>query len=79
MLKVTMKPKIPTFNRKLQPQDIITYRWKEVTIYNEDGTKTIKRVCDKVNVTKKVNESKKLIKTYTAEQKLQEIDKISKL
>ena len=58
--------------------EIITMKFIEKTIYNEDGTKTVKRIGEKVNITKKVNESKKLIKTYSAEEKLQEIERLTR-
>lgn len=78
MLAVKMKAKAVHNPEQNPPQDIITIRWKEVTVYNEDNSITIKKVAEKINITKKVNESKKLIKTYTAEEKLKEIDRIAK-
>lgn len=68
-----------TFNRDTsvtEKRDIIVYRRKEVVIHNEDGSYTIKEEKEAVNLTKKINESKKLIKNQTAKQKLREIEKI---
>ena len=58
--------------------EIITVKYVEKTIYNEDGSLTIKRIPEKVNITRKVNESKKLIKTYTDEEKMAEIERITR-
>lgn len=63
---------------KIKSPDIITIKYVEKTVYNEDGSKTVMRIGEKVNVTKKVNESKKLIKTYTAEEKMAEIERITR-
>lgn len=62
----------------LKYPEIITVKYSEKTVYNEDGSKTVKRIGEKVNVTKKVNESKKLVKTYSAEEKLQEIERLTR-
>lgn len=64
-------------DKKKYPE-IITIKYQEKTIYNEDGSKTVKRIGEKVNITKKVNESKKLIKTYTAEEKMAEIERTTR-
>ena len=58
--------------------EIITVKFVEKTIYNEDGSMTVKRIGEKVNITRKVNESKKIIKTYTAEEKMAEIERITR-
>ena len=57
-------------------KDVIITKYKIETIENEDGTTTIKRIPVNVNITKKVNETKKMIKNYTAEEKLAELEKV---
>lgn len=57
-------------------KDIIVTKHEQVIEYDENGNQTIKRIPCQINLTKKTNESKKLIKTYSAEQKLEELEKI---
>ena len=56
--------------------DIIIQRKKEVIKHNEDGSYTVSYETENVNITAKVNESKKLIKNATAVEKLKEIEKV---
>lgn len=56
-------------------KDIIITRI-ETVIENDGETETRKRVKNYINLTKKINESKKLIKNYTAEEKIAELEKI---
>lgn len=66
------RKEIPVYNQK----DIIITKYKNETTYNEDGSRTEKRVPVKVNITKKVNETAKLVKEQTAAEKLAELEKI---
>ncbi len=59
-----------------EPKDIIVTKHQEQVTYNKDGSKTIKRIPKKINITKKINETAKLIKETTAEQKLKELERI---
>lgn len=80
MLQVLCKPKLyrPTAEeiKTDQNRDIIVTKYQNQTVYNEDGSFTVKRIPTKVNITKKINESKKLIKKDTAAEKLAELEKI---
>lgn len=79
MLEVTKKKEEKTtlFNRPDQVNtDIIVERKKEVIMYNEDGSYTVSQQKENVNITAKVNETKKVIKNTTAAQKLKEIEKV---
>lgn len=60
----------------VEPHDIIVTKYETKTEYLEDGSRVEKRVPVQVNITKKINETKKLLKTTTAEQKMAEIEKI---
>ena len=62
--------------KKLKIRDIIVIKYKNEQTINDDGSITIKRVPQMTNITKKVNEQKKAIKTFTAEEKLIELEKI---
>ena len=64
----------PIPNRK-EHGDIIVNRIRTVTTY-ENGLKVERQIKKQVNVTKMVNETKKLIKQETASEKLAEIEKI---
>ena len=77
MLEV-LKRKGHIFKLKEVPEnaDIIITKYETKTEYTDDGSKLEKRVPIKVNITKKINETKKLLKTTTAEQKMAEIEKI---
>lgn len=57
-------------------EDIIVIKKREEEDYNELGEKVTRIVKEKVNLTKKVNETGKLIKKATAEEKVAAIEKI---
>lgn len=56
--------------------DIIITKYEKKIDYNENGEKIEKRIPYKVNITKKINETAKLIKEQTAQEKLAELEKI---
>ena len=62
-------------NRKKPPkkEDIIVTRYTEKSTYDNDGTKKTKRIPQRVNITKLVNETKKLLKTEKAVDKINEL------
>lgn len=62
--------------KAFDPKDIIVTKHQTQIIYNKDGSYTTKRIPKLVNVTKKVNESKKLIKRDAAMEKLKELEEI---
>lgn len=66
----------PTGNHEYKPKDIIVKRVSYVIEYDEEGNEIKKRKETLVNITKKINETKKLIKTNTAEEKLAAFEKI---
>lgn len=76
MLQATNKDRFRN-NRKKAPriEDIIVTRYNEKTTYDNDGTKKTKRVPQRINITKLVNETKKLIKQDKAIDKVQELKK----
>lgn len=77
MLEIERKRTGPTQQPTMpKKQDIVITKTKIETIENEDGSTTLKRIPVKVNITKKVNETKKMIKNYTAEEKIAELEKI---
>lgn len=57
------------------PQDIIAKRAKKIIEY-QNGARIERTVYTEVNITRMVNETKKLVKTDTATEKLAEIEKI---
>ena len=57
-------------------KDVIITKYEKKTTYNEEGDMIIKRIPVKVNITKKVNETAKIIKEQTAAEKLADIEKI---
>lgn len=59
-------------------QDIIVERLQYKELENEDGSITIKPTYEKVNLTKKVNETKKMIKVDKASETIAEIEKLCK-
>lgn len=64
------KPK----EEEIKPEnDIIVNRIKYETEYDKDGNKITKRVKTKVNLTKKINETAKVLKTLSAEEKIANI------
>ena len=81
MLEIYRKPThAPVITKEIKEQlrtkDIIITKYKDEETVNEDGSITHKRIPINVNITKKINEEKKLIKTYTAEEKLIELEKV---
>lgn len=56
--------------------DIIVKKYHEEQTVNDKGEKIIKRVPTLVNITKKVNETAKLVKEQTAAEKLAAMEKI---
>ena len=78
MLEVENRPKTATKLEKpteRKTEDIIVTKYETVVTY-ENGAKIERRKPKKVNVTKLVNETKKLIKAQTAEEKLAELEKV---
>lgn len=61
---------------KIKSRDIIVNKIKWETIIGEDGTIIKKRKNKKINLTKKMNETKKLIKNDNAAKKLAELEEI---
>lgn len=77
MLEVERKPQdLKKITKKNKNRDIIIKKFEIKTEVNDDGSITTRRIPVNVNITKKVNESKKLIKNYTAEQKIEELERI---
>lgn len=64
--------------RKAAPEqsEIIITKYETVTEYGTEGEEIKRRLPKKVNITRKINETKKLLKNYTAEEKVKEIEKI---
>lgn len=58
------------------PYDIIVNKISYKEERDKDGNLTIKRTKKKVNLTKKINETAKLIKKDIATEKIEEIEKI---
>lgn len=65
--------------KKLKRRDIIVNKVHYEETYNEKNEKITKRIVTPINLTKKVNESAKLIKTYTAQEKMKELERISQM
>ena len=59
-----------------RPKDIVITKYRTDIDYDKDGNEIKKRTPVTVNITKKMNESKKLVKKFTAEEKLEELEKI---
>lgn len=74
MLAVTKKTKIPK-NVKDNVQDIITYKIEHETIVDGDQI-IIRKKRKPVNITKTVNETKKLVKQTNTQQLIAKIDEI---
>lgn len=64
--------------KSLIQHDIIVNRVSTQIEY-KDGAKIEKRVITPVNITKKINETKKLLKNYTAEEKIAFFDELAKV
>ena len=75
MLEVCKNQKVFRTQELKQPANIIVTKHEEQTTY-ENGARITKRIPKKVDVTALVNETKKLIKTMTAEEKIAEVEKI---
>ena len=79
------KPKIAILNKnKEKPNhkdwgktnnDITIIKKSEVIEYDKDGNKIIKNKKEKVNLTRKINETAKILKNQTAKEKLELIKK----
>lgn len=75
ILKKAKQPKKGAKEKDKPNRDIFVTKYEELIEY-KNGEKIIKRVPKVVNITKKVNETKKLIKNYSAEEKLIELERI---
>lgn len=60
----------------VKPTDIFITRVHENITYDEKGRKITEYRKEKINITKAMNESKKIVLANVAEKKLQEIEKI---
>lgn len=81
MLEICRKPaKVPKMTAEIQQaikiKEIVITKYKTVETVNDDKSINIKKIPVNVNITKLVNEQKKLVKNYSAEEKLQELEKI---
>ena len=84
MLSIYKKPKMKRLTKEeikehqnaAKIKDVIVKKYNEVETYTEEGDKLTRRVPKEVNVTKLVNETKKLVKNASAEEKLAELEKI---
>lgn len=81
ILEITKRPKKPPIlteeqKKVLKLKDVIITKYKAVEKVNDDGSITITNEPINVNITKLVNEQKKMIKNYSAEEKLSELEKI---
>lgn len=74
------KKEVPVFDKNQMeqngPYDIIVNKISFKEERDKDGNLTIKRTKKKVNLTKKINETAKLIKKDIATEKIEEIEKI---
>lgn len=61
---------------QVKPTDIIIKRFHEVITYDEKGRKITEYQEEKINISKAMNESKKIVMANIAEKKLSEIEKI---
>lgn len=66
------------YDELTKKHDIIVERLNYKQTENEDGSITIKPMYENVNITKKVNETKKLIKLDKASETLAEIEQLCK-
>lgn len=64
--------------QKITPQDVIVNKIELQKTYDENGTLTIKRITHKVNITKLVNETAKVVLADVARKKIQELENIFK-
>lgn len=72
MLRVNMKP-VGIITKPHEDKDIIIKKVTYTTSYDTEGNEIKKRVITKVNLTKKINETAKVLKTMTAEEKIANI------
>ena len=63
---------------KMTPQDVIVKRTEEIVSYEENGNMTVKRITQRVNITKLVNETAKVVLADVARKKIQELENIFK-
>lgn len=66
------------FAEKITPQDVIVSKVENKKVYDENGTLTVKRLTHRVNITKLVNETAKVILADVARKKIQELENIFK-
>lgn len=71
-----MKRKKEKINYTAKPKDIIIQRSRVELVENENGRLELVKKNENVNITRMVNETKKLIKTESAAEKLAEIQKV---
>lgn len=81
ILEITKRPQRPPKltdeeKRILRMKDVIVTKYKTIEKVNNDGSIIITNEPQNVNITKLVNEQKKMIKNYSAEEKLIELEKI---
>lgn len=62
--------------KEYKNDDIFVTREREVEEYDKDGNRITKVIKEKYNITRKINECAKIIKTDLAQQKLEELNKI---
>ena len=76
MLEVCKKQIQTPLKETQEIKDIIVTRYETKTEYQEDGTKITKRIPIKINITKKVNETAKLLKQERAEDIIAQVEKL---
>lgn len=79
MIKATNKAKEKELNYKGKPcadQEIIITKIRQVQETTEDGKLVTYEKEKKVNLSKKINETSKLLKVQNAQEKLKEIEQI---
>ena len=76
MLAVTKRPIQNTEKENNPNNDIIVNKIEYESQYEDDGTEIRKRKIKQVNLSRKINETAKLVKNYTAEEKLAELEKV---
>ena len=62
--------------KKIVPREIIVNKVKEIVTYDEKGRMITERKIIQVNITKKINESAKVLKIDNASKTLTEIEKL---
>ena len=81
MIAVLMKPKEKItqkedFKNIVKPDIIVERTYVAEEVFDEEGNKITKYKKQKINLTKKINETKKLLNQATAEEKIAELEKI---